>query len=410
LTNSLADNAALLDDRFRWHPTARIVLAHGQVTRASGGDQPAIPDQPAAAALAAAIARSAQGLPFRIGGGTEPPGPGPQPMFETLTSGTSGSPRRIWRSQASWTASFAVNAGMFGIGPGTNVAVLGQLIHSLALYGALEALHLGATLHPMADLRPDRQRQAMAATKIDILYATPAQAGQLADAKIPQLPHLRVILIGGSKLDATLRQRLADMAPNAALHEFYGAAETSFLTLATPDDPPASVGHAYPGVSLDIRDPAGHSLPPGATGEIWAQSPYLFHDYSADPGTVVWQNGWLSVGEIGSIINGLLYIYGRKNRIVQIADQSVYPEEIEAFMATLPGIDRVAIIPEPDTKRGAILMAFAIGTPEQEQAILASTRAKFGPLKSPRRIIWCDDWPVLASRKTDYQALQRGPK
>jgi long-chain acyl-CoA synthetase len=328
-------------------------------------------------------------------------------MFETLTSGTSGSPRRIWRSQASWTASFAVNARMFGIGPGTKVAVLGQLIHSLALYGALEALHLGTTLHLLADLRPDRQRKALATAKIDILYATPAQARLLTEAKAPLLPDLRLILIGGSKLDPTLRQHLTEMAPNAALHEFYGAAETSFLSLATPDDPPASVGRPYPGVSLDIRDAAGHSLPPGKTGEIWAQSPYLFHGYSADPGTAVRQNGWLSVGEIGSIINGLLYISGRKSRVVQIADQSVYPEEIEAFMATLPGIDRVAIIPEPDAKRGAVLMAFAIGTPAREQAILTATRAQFGPLKSPRHIIWLDDWPALASGKTDYQALQR---
>ena len=114
------------------------------------------------------------------------------------------------------------------------------------------------------------------------------------------------------------------------------------------------------------------------------------------------------MGEIGSIINDLLYISGRKTRMLQIADQSVYPEEIEAFMATLPGIDRVAVVPEPDAKRGAILMAFAMGTPAHEPAILAATRAQFGPLKSPRRIIWRGDWPVLASGKTDYQALQRG--
>jgi long-chain acyl-CoA synthetase len=404
----LADQAPLRDDRFRWHHAARIVPAEASITRASGGEQGAVPDQPAAAALAAAMARSTQGLPFRIGGGAEPPRPGPQPMFETLTSGTSGTPRRIWRSQASWTASFAVNAQMFAIGPGTTVAVLGQLIHSLALYGALEALHLGASLHLLADLRPDRQRAALATAGVEVLYATPAQARLLSDAKTPPLPDLRLILIGGSKLDPTLRCNLAAMAPNAAIHEFYGAAETSFLTLAKPNNPPASVGRAYPGVSLDIRGTDGHSLPPGATGEIWAQSPYLFHGYSADPGTAVWRDGWLSVGEIGSIINGLLYISGRKTRVVQIADQSVYPEQIEAFMATLPGVDRIAIIPEPDAKRGAVLMAFAMGSALHEQAILAATRAEFGPLKSPRRIIWRDDWPVLASGKTDLQALRRG--
>lgn len=382
-----------LADRFLWHPDAGIA--------------PTGRDQTSAAALVAAFARTTQGLSFRIGGGSEPPLSGPQPMFETLTSGSSGTPRRIWRSQASWTASFTVNAALFGIGPGSNVAVLGQLIHSLALYGALEALHLGAALHLLADLPPNRQRQAMGAANVDVLYATPAQARLLAEAKGANLPALRRVLIGGSKLDASLRAGLAQMAPNAALHEFYGAAETSFLTLATPDDPPTSVGKPFPGVQLDIRDDAGRSLPAGEAGEVWATSPYLFRGYAADHGSAVWQDGWLSVGEIGHIKAGLLYLSGRKNRIVQIADQSVYPEAIEAFIATLPGIARVAVLPEADTKRGFVLTAIIKGDATKEPAIFAATRAQFGPLKSPRRIIWRDDWPTLASGKTDLAALAR---
>ncbi len=390
-------------DRFQWHPAAQI----------AGFDRPeprqtpdAIPDRPADIALSVALSRCAAGLTFRIGGGGQPPQSGLQPMFETLTSGTSNTPRRVLRSQASWTASFSVNAALFGIGPGTKVAVLGQLIHSLALYGALEALHLGAILHLLADLRPDRQRKALATASVDVLYATPAQARQLTEAKAPPLPDLRRILIGGSKLDATLCAGLEQMAPNAALHEFYGAAETSFVTLAAPLDPPASVGRAYPGVSLAIKDANGTLLADGETGELWVQSPYLFTGYSADKGSAEWREGWLSVGEIGHITDGALYLSGRKTRVVQIADQSVYPEEIEALMATLPGIARIAVIPEPDAKRGTVLIAVAMGDKAHEPAILAATRAYFGPLKSPRRIIWRGDWPTLASGKTDLAALQ----
>ena len=363
--------------------------------------------QPSHAALRSVLDLAAAGQSFRIGGGAEPPLCGPQPMFETLTSGTSGTPRRIWRSQASWTASFGVNAAKFGIGPESNVAVLGQLIHSLALYGALEALHLGATLHLLADLRPDRQRQALGTAKADVLYATPAQARLLTEVKGPKLPALRRVLIGGSKLDATLRARLATMAPNAALHEFYGAAETSFLTLASPDDPPTSVGKPYPAVQLDIRDDTGCRLSAGEVGEVWAQSPYLFRGYAAEQGSAIWQDGWLSVGEIGHIEAGFLYLSGRKNRIVQIADQSVYPETIEAFMVTLPGITRVAVFPEADTKRGSVLIAIVMGDTEKETSLLSATRARFGPLKSPRRIIWRDEWPTLASGKTDLASLAR---
>lgn len=380
----------------------------GQAQPAQFSTLGAIADKPATAALIAAFSIATAGKPFRIGGGEVPPRAGAEPMFETLTSGTSGTPRRIWRSQASWTASFRVNAQLFGIGPGTSVAVLGELVHSLALYGALEALHLGATLHLLAEFRPDRQCLALATVGVEVLYATPSQARLLAEAKGPILPALRIVLIGGSKLDATLRDQLRRMAPNAALHEFYGAAETSFLTLTTPNDPPESVGKPYPGVQLDIRDACGRSLPEGQLGEVWAKSPYLFAAYASDPGSAVLQNGWLSVGEIGQMKSGVLYLSGRKNRVVQIADQSVYPEQIEAFMATLPGITRVAALSEPDAKRGNVLVAVAMGDTDFEQAILSAARARFGPLKSPRRIIWRDDWPTLASGKTDLAALARG--
>lgn len=392
MQNLLAKKTA---DRFIWHPSSRIVQGRGDINKS------------AADALASAFADAALGQPFRIGGGFEPPRAGPVPMFETLTSGTSGTPRRIWRSQASWTASFAVNAELFGIGPGTQVAILGQLNHSLALYGALEALHLGASLHLLADMRPDRQRSALAQGRVEVMYVTPAQARLIADCKGLPLPSLRLILIGGSKLDTPLRERLADMAPSAELREFYGAAETSFLTIAVPTDPPASVGRAYPRVSLKVCDADGRALPDRIEGEIWVQSPYLFADYSADPGTAIWQDGWLSVGEIGHVAGELVYLSGRKNRVVQIADQSVYPEQIEAFMATCAGIDRVAVVPEADAKRGVRLIAVAMGDPTHERAILAATRAYFGPLKTPRRIVWRDDWPTLASGKTDLASLIR---
>lgn len=354
-----------------------------------------IEDRPSGAALARAF-----GGPFRIGGAgglsaTEG-------MFETLTSGSSGQPRRILRPMASWIASFQVNAGLFGIGPGRRVAVLGRLVHSLSLYGAVEAVHLGAELHLLDDLRPDRQRAALAARAIDLLYATPAQLRLLVEAGGPVLA-LGHVVVGGSKLDDSLRAALGQMAPAACISEFYGAAEASFITLAGPDCPPASVGRPYPGVELRVT---------GAPGEIWLRSPYLFTGYAGDnPGGARWQDGWLSVGEMGRLENGFLYLAGRAGRMVTVADHNVFPEEIEGFLATLPGVTRVAVLPRPDALRGVHLVAVLQGDPAQEGAILAAARAHLGPLKSPRALIWLPgDWPVLASGKTDLAALQTGGK
>lgn len=410
---------------FRWHRTARLYDSAGAEVAPSGGPPSPSPCQigevghpppPSAAVfpdspggLAAALGHPA----FRIGAPDQPPpDPYARPVLETLTSGSTGQPRRIRRTQASWTASFAVNASL-GIGPEARVATLGRLIHSLSLYGAIEGLHLGAEVHLLADLRPDRQRAALGDRRITHLYATPAQLrlllgpGTLAD--------LRLILVGGSKLDPALRAALAILAPDAQVREFYGAAETSFITLADGATPDGSVGRPYPGVDLHLD----------AAGEVWVRSPYLFLGYADRPapaprvpsppggegqgeGTSAtrWRDGWLSVGEIGSLDKGFLHLKGRAGRMVTIADQNVFPEEIEALLHTLPGVTRAAVLPVPDPRRGHRLIAVLQGDPAQEPAIFARLRHHLGPLKAPKHLIWLQDWPMLASGKTDLKALE----
>ncbi len=315
-------------------------------------------------------------------------------MFETLTSGSTGKPRRIRRSQASWIASFALNAGIFEIGPDASVAVLGRLVQSLSLYGALEGLHLGAQVHLLDDLRADRQALALAARKITHLYATPAQLRLMVGSHA--CPELRHIIIGGSKLDAALRGSLARFAPQAVIREFYGSAETSFVTLTDTGTPDRSVGARYPGVEIDIR-----------AGEIWVRSPYLFEGYASDPGSARWDHGWLSVGEIGNWDGVSLILSGRAGRMVTVADQNVFPEEIEAFLLTQPGVAQAAVLARPDAARGHILVAVLKGQEAAGPEILFACRKALGSLKAPKSLIWLSDWPELASGKTDLAALER---
>lgn len=341
-------------------------------------------------------ALSEPGRAFRIGG--TGPLQATAAEFETLTSGSSGSARRIRRTMASWTQSFAVNARLFGIGPGKRVAVLGRMEQSLALYGAVEALHLGADLLALGDLRPDRQRRALAQADAWVLYATPAQLRLLVEAGGPLLPGLRVVLVGGSKLDDALRAALGSLSPGAALHEFYGAAEASFITLAGPEDPPQSVGRPYPGV--EIRAPLD------GVGEVWVRSPYLFTAYAGDEaGSARWQDGWLGLGEMGRMVDGFLYLAGRAGRMVTVADHNVFPEEIEVFLLGLPGVERAAVLPRPDPRRGVHLVAVLRGDPGQGPAIQGALRARLGPTKAPKALIWLQDWPTLPSGKTDLASL-----
>lgn len=390
------------DGLFHWHPQARLFDADGQWQ--SGDAQPSgvIPEPPAAAALAAALAAAAAGLPFRIGGPGDAPVPTLAPSFETLTSGSTGAPRRIRRTQRSWIESFQTNARLFGLGPGSRCAVLGQMVQSLSLYGALEALHLGSETHVLSGLRPDRQLAALASRGITTLYASPAQLRLLLDARSSPIDALCNLLTGGAKLDPGTRKGLAGLFPNADIREFYGAAETSFITLTDAETPEGSVGRAYPGVEIGIADANGS---PVETGLIWVRSPLLFEGYAGDPGHAIWRDGWLSVGEVGRTEGGFLFIAGRADRMLTIADQNVFPEEIEAFLMTLPGVSRAAVLTRPDRKRGNRIEAVVEGG--DTDAILSACRKSLGPLKSPRKLHRIEIWPLLPSGKIDRAALER---
>lgn len=394
-------------DRFRRHAAARIFGPDGAEVPAGVADGAAvIAPVPCGAAVAAALARGAAGLPFRVGAVDLPaPEAGARPVFETLTSGSTGVPRRIRRSQRSWCASFVVNAGLFGIGAGVRVAVLGRMEHSLSLYGALEGACLGAEVHLLAGLRADGQAREMVARRVGVVYGTPAQLRLLVEAGGVALPDLRLVLVGGSKLDGVLRAALAAVAPAAELREFYGAAEASFVTLSDGGCDAGSVGRPYPGVRIEVRGADGAVLGPGGVGEVWVRSPYLCDRYGARGTGVLRRGGWLSVGEMGWMERGELWLAGRRGRMVTVADQNVFPEEIEAFLAGMEGVRRVAVLPRADLMRGHVLVAVMMGDAGREEEILRAARARLGPLKAPRAVVWRQDWPELASGKTDLTRL-----
>ena len=382
--------------RFEWHPAARLVGADGAVAEGPGHlAQAVIAERPAVTALQTALAASAAEIAFRIGAPGEAPAQGPVPMFETLTSGSSGAPRRIRRSHASWIAGFRVNAGLFGIGPAARVGVPGSLTQSLSLHAALEALHLGAEAHLLDGLRPDRQTAALRARGVTVLYATPAQLRLLLEAESAPLPAVAHVICGGSKLDPATAAGLAALFPAARVTEFYGAAETSFITLTDESTPEGSVGLPYPGVEIEV-----------SAGAVRVRSPYLAEGYAAPvSGGAEWHDGWVSVGEIGRMAGGYLFLSGRAGRMVTVADRNVFPEEIETFLLTLPGVTRAAVLPRPDGLRGHVIDAVVAGG--EAEAILRACRDRLGPLVAPRRVHRVADWPLLPSGKTDLAALAR---
>ncbi|SEN39298.1 long-chain acyl-CoA synthetase [Loktanella fryxellensis] len=357
--------------RFHWHPTTRLI-----------GDDPDI---------ARLRDRVLAGHGVQIGPAGLIDGEQDPTVLLCATSGSSGTPKVIRRSPASWQASFVINARHLDLGPDSTVAVAGTLASSLTLYAVLEAAHLGAAILSVQGQRPDRQ--AMALQGATVLYLTPVQLGAICAHAAGPLTSVRHIMVGGGRLDDTTVQAAARTFPAARLTQFYGAAETSFITWTDADTPTGSVGRSYPGVNLHL-DP---------DGTIWVRSPYLSDGYAqGDSPHTRWRDGWLTVGEVGwQDAAGHLFLTGRAGRTVTIADHSVSLDAVEAVLADLTG-QPAAVVALPDPQRGARLVALicaGVG------GLRSACRDRLGPQGVPHRIHRVAVLPLLATGKPDYAAI-----
>ena len=199
-------------------------------------------------------------------------------MFYSSSGGSTGEPKLICRSCKSWALSFQENAKLFTLKHKKSYATFGHLSHSLTLYAALEALTTGAEYHPLEGLGTKQQLKMIAYREIQILYATPTHLRILTKSATLQsrLKAVRGVMIGGGWLDRETKQRVQELCPNAEIKEFYGAAETSFITISDPSTPLGSVGQPYTSVRIKVLDTAENKVKAGSSGEIWIKSPYLF--------------------------------------------------------------------------------------------------------------------------------------
>ncbi|SHJ48234.1 long-chain acyl-CoA synthetase [Palleronia salina] len=306
--------------------------------------------------------------------------------IRVASGGTTGAPKVIRRSAASWRASFEVNARLFDIGPGAVVATLGHVGHSLTLYALAEAAALGAGLLGLQGMRPDAQLRALSDHGATHLWATPTQLGLLAGRGA--VPTLDRLIVGGGVLTAAQAEAARVTFPTARLSTFYGASELSFVTVD---------GTPFPGVELRLRD-----------GLIWVRSPYLFdgYDAGADPLTRRDADGFVTVGELGHMEKGRLVVTGRAGRQVNVADRLVSPEPAEQFLADRAGAP-VAVVAVPDPRRGARLVAVRQGKadPSLDAALLADCRRAVGAAGTPHRVVTVPTLPRLPSGKPDLDGL-----
>lgn len=292
-------------------------------------------------------------------------------LLALTTSGTSsGSPRVILRTTASWIDSFAAFSGLTGTSPSSRVWVPGPLSATMNLFAATHAAWAGATRVPTAG-------QATHAH-----LTTSAVPGLLRD-HAESLPGLTVV-VAGDRLPGGLADAL--VAAGASVHHYYGAAELSFVAWGRDED---SL-RVFPGVEVRAVD-----------GELRARSDYVA--VSAVPDT----DGWYSVGDRGHVTSDDRVVVTGRPGSITVAGTTVQVSTIEAALRP-HAPDGVAVVAVPHPRFGqvpGVVVTDAATLP----ALRAAARTSLVEAARPRRWQVIDAWPLTEQGKLDRVALTALP-
>jgi long-chain acyl-CoA synthetase len=341
---------------------------------------------------------------------------GDLPFYVGFTSGSTGTPKGYRRDHRSWVESFRGDAIEFGLGPGDVVLAPGALAHSLFLYAMVHGLHAGATVVLCRRFRPAAIPALVRRHGVSVVYGVPTHLRLIlaAGARERPLKSVRWALSSGAKWIADALPELRRLFPAARFAEFYGASELSFVTVAKDGErvPAGSVGRAFPGVSISIRDRAGRRLPPGRVGRVFVESPLVFSGYAVGGEDDLYRAGnAISVGDRGRLdAQGFLYLEGREKRMIVTSGKNVFPEEIERALETHPSVAAAAVLGLPDAKRGERMVALVLprhAVRARPAQLIAHLRRALPLYKVPRVYAAVHAWPRIASGKSDFAALHR---
>ena len=101
-----------------------------------------------------------------------------------------------------------------------------------------------------------------------------------------------------------------------------------------------SVGRALPGHEVRIVDASGQPLGERLQGEVEVRGPSMMSGYwnAPVPTAEAIRDGWLRTGDLGYIAEGDLFVTGRRKEMIIKGGKNLYPQDIEAAAARVPGV------------------------------------------------------------------------
>ena len=336
-----------------------------------------------------------------------------KPSILCFSSGTKNQQKGIIRSFESWKNSFALIADQITDFPDVKGLVMGALPYSLSLFGAMESLQRGQQpqVFPNHEIRHFTK---LASNQNYMLWATPLHCmffvKAFAKNQMEAIHAVRYLFVGGAKFSNQQRNKVQNVFPNAKIYSFYGASETSFITLKHPNENNKSVGEICKNVEVAILDEYNQKVPNHPIGTIWIKSKDVFSSYLQNTLKTNELNGFISTKDKGYVgYKNRLFFSGRPDRRISVSGHVIDLDALESWYKELLETETLVLLSKPNEIKENIIVLL---TNEKRSAEVWQTLKKkahdtLGLQGVPKKWIFCDIWPMLANGKADIKTLTK---
>jgi acyl-CoA synthetase (AMP-forming)/AMP-acid ligase II len=344
-----------------------------------------------------------------------------QVCLQPYTSGSTGKPKGVLLTHRGqiWNADVCRKTYMLDHTDCGLVAV--PLFHKNAMSAAVKPLLLaGGSFAILPAFDAAEVISAISRFKITYITGVPAMykmiLAQTGALQKHDVSSLRFAICGSAEVPDSLLKEFQRVF-GVAIAEGYGLTEGGPVPLANVRcslKKRGSCGRLVPGSEVKIVAEDGVTeLGPGQVGELVVRNPGLAKGYWKLPEATAqkFRDGWLYTGDLMRFDeDGYYYFVGRKDDMINVAGENVYPKEVEDVLLRHPSVKEAAVVPAQHPVKGYVPVAFIV---EKRRGELTEEEIKKfyleqgAPYAHPRRVYFYETLPLAGTGKIDRTLLKR---
>jgi fatty-acyl-CoA synthase len=349
------------------------------------------------------------------------------PVFLIYTAGTTGKPKGAILSHKNLIVNAMTidreNAYSFPRKPDLpfvppKVLSITPFFHVAGIVGIIKTMVMTVPM-VIKEFEPLELLKTIETEKITFLFLVPAMWQMVMDHpdfKKYDVRSIRTAAYGADITRNTLKERILEAFPNAALYEAFGQTEMTATAVYMKHQDAlrkeGSVGLPLCNVEVRVVSDQMEDVGVNEVGEIVYRGPGLFQGYYKNPEETqrAFEGGWFHSGDlVRRDEEGFIYVVDRKKDMIISGGENIYSAEVETVLLTHPKIREVAVIGVPDPKWGESVKAFLVLEPGQkatEEEIIQYCIENLARFKRPKSIEFLSALPRSATGKVLKRELR----